>query len=386
PSVLTHPANQSITYGQSASFTSTASGDPTPTVQWQVDTGGGFSNITDGGVYGGATTTTLNLTQPPVSYSGNQYRAVFTNALGTATSNIATLTVTTRALEITADSDSKVYDGTALTDSGYSITDGTLAAGHTLDSVTVTGSQTAVGSSDNVPSAAVILDGAVDVTANYDITYVNGTLTISPVPTTPITVTYPDGGDSWVIGSIQTITWTSTGVTGPVRIQLSRNGGSSWMTIIPATPNDGSQAWLVTGPATNQARIRVVSILNPAISDISNNDFAITVMPPSITVISPNGGETWATRTMHRITWTSTGIDRRARVRIELSRDGGSSWTTIIHSTPNDGSAGWMVSGSPTTQALIRITTISTPAYSDTSDDVFAIRRGWFSWWFPWWW
>ena len=91
-------------------------------------------------------------------------------------------TVTARPLEITADSDSKVYDGTALENDGYSITGGSLADGQTLDSVTVTGSQTEVGSSDNVPSDAVILANGTDVTANYNITYVNGTLTVEAAP------------------------------------------------------------------------------------------------------------------------------------------------------------------------------------------------------------
>ncbi len=92
-------------------------------------------------------------------------------------------------LTITADSDSKVYDGTPLTNSGYSITAGALAAGHSLDSVVVTGSQTDVGSSDNVPSDAVIMDNGTNVTAKHDITYVNGTLTVTRRPPPP-----PRGG------------------------------------------------------------------------------------------------------------------------------------------------------------------------------------------------
>jgi PKD repeat protein len=99
-------------------------------------------------------------------------------------SDSVVVTVIARALEITADSNSKIYDGTPLTDTGYSITAGSLAPGDTLDSVTVTGSQTNVGSSPNIPSAAVIKDGTVDVTANYDITYVNGSLTVT-APITP---------------------------------------------------------------------------------------------------------------------------------------------------------------------------------------------------------
>ena len=62
-----------------------------------------------------------------------------------------TLEVTKKALTITADSGSKVYDGTALTKDSYTISG--LVSGDTITSVTVTGSQTVVGSSDNVPSS-----------------------------------------------------------------------------------------------------------------------------------------------------------------------------------------------------------------------------------------
>ncbi len=67
-----------------------------------------------------------------------------------------TLEVTKKAVTITADSDEKVYDGTALTKDSYTNT--ALAAGDSIESVTVTGSQTVVGSSDNVPSAAKIVN------------------------------------------------------------------------------------------------------------------------------------------------------------------------------------------------------------------------------------
>ena len=85
---------------------------------------------------------------------------------------------TKTALTITADSDSKTYDGMALTKNTYTST--VLAEGDIIESVTVTGSQTEVGSSDNVPSAAVIKNASnVDVTDCYSITYVNGTLTVN---------------------------------------------------------------------------------------------------------------------------------------------------------------------------------------------------------------
>ena len=90
-----------------------------------------------------------------------------------------------RPVVITANSASKIYDGTPLTDSGYTYTpelvnNETLGIHDVMDSVTVTGSQTEVGNSPNVPSNAVITNTVTGTgsNSNYSIEYVNGTLTV----------------------------------------------------------------------------------------------------------------------------------------------------------------------------------------------------------------
>ncbi len=94
-----------------------------------------------------------------------------------------TLEVTRKAVTVTADSDVKVYDGTALMKDSYTST--ALATGDSIESATVVGSQTVVGSSDNVPSAAKIVNAdGEDVTASYEITYANGTLEVTKRPLT----------------------------------------------------------------------------------------------------------------------------------------------------------------------------------------------------------
>ncbi|MBQ6346128.1 MAG: InlB B-repeat-containing protein, partial [Clostridia bacterium] len=84
-----------------------------------------------------------------------------------------------RLLTITADDGTKAYDGTALVKDSYTNTG--LEEGDSIKSVTVTGSQTQVGESGNVPSEAKIMNATgEDVTANYVISYVNGTLEVTP--------------------------------------------------------------------------------------------------------------------------------------------------------------------------------------------------------------
>jgi subtilisin-like proprotein convertase family protein len=92
-SISGQPANRFINDGANTTFTVTASN--AGSYQWQVNTGSGFGNITNGGVYSGATTQTLTITGTTLAMSGYQYRVVIggnSPCTGTTSTN-ATLTV-----------------------------------------------------------------------------------------------------------------------------------------------------------------------------------------------------------------------------------------------------------------------------------------------------
>ncbi|MFF2886624.1 S-layer homology domain-containing protein [Paenibacillus sp. NPDC057967] len=90
--IVDHPADSTISAGDNASFAVTAT-DAT-SYQWQVDTGSGYSNLTDDGLYSGVTTDTLFITNVPLSMDGYMYRVIVSGAAtSTDTSNGASLTV-----------------------------------------------------------------------------------------------------------------------------------------------------------------------------------------------------------------------------------------------------------------------------------------------------
>jgi predicted outer membrane repeat protein len=98
PTVTANPVAQTIIVGQDTSFAAAASdGVPSPTtVQWQIsiDNGNSFTNLSNDSIYSGVTAMTLMITGASVMLSGDQYRAVFTNAAGlSATTAGATLIV-----------------------------------------------------------------------------------------------------------------------------------------------------------------------------------------------------------------------------------------------------------------------------------------------------
>ena len=105
----------------------------------------------------------------------------FTNVNFNVTDGYMTITQITEPITITAASDSKMYDGTALTNNGFTYT-GTLATGDRLEAV-VEGTVTHVsqGNVANVVTSYKVLNSSdVDVTASYTFnTSVDGVLNIT---------------------------------------------------------------------------------------------------------------------------------------------------------------------------------------------------------------
>lgn len=131
-------------------------------------------------------TCTVTGSQLIAGSSSNTFTYVFNADTSESDYNVnkteGTLTVTqnTTLIRIIAGSDSKIYDGTPLTKATYSL-EGTLAAGDEIKGVTVAGTITDVGSTDNkIVSYTILHDGALNVTGSYsNVVEVDGTLTVN---------------------------------------------------------------------------------------------------------------------------------------------------------------------------------------------------------------
>ena len=145
--------------------------------------------------------TNLQATDAGTYFIYRKWTADANHSNSQAYDSVDTIEIDLRPIKVTASSASRAYNGSALTSNSATAeatgTNRGLVSGHSMTSVTVNGSQTYVGSSNNVASSAVIKSGSTDVTSNYNITYVNGTLTISkaePVVTvTGVTKDYTGG-------------------------------------------------------------------------------------------------------------------------------------------------------------------------------------------------
>jgi hypothetical protein len=191
-----------------------------------------------------------------------------------------------------------------------------------------------------------------------------------------ITVTAPNGGENWNVGSLQTITWTSDGVEGNVLIEYSFNNGTSWKTIVQSTGNDGTYNWKIPYQPSDNCLVRISETgEDGSPSDVSDAVFSIvSPVTGTLTIRSPNGGETWLAGSTRQIKWNSTGTINN--VTIKYSTDNGTTWKTIVQTTTNDGSYNWVVPGKASDKCLVRVAANDSdpdPKPSDVSDAVFSI-------------
>jgi hypothetical protein len=205
-SVTTQPAaNTAVCTGRNTSFSITGSSVQTIVYQWQVSTDGGttWNNVTNTGVYSGATTATLNITGATLAMNNYRYRCLLSNATCAVPtiSNASVLTV--NALPV-------VTWANALTEqcsnnTTYVLTGGTPAGG-------VYSGTGVTGTNFNASTA-----GAGLFTLTYTYTDVNGcvnsttnTMRVRLQPTIGLTASL----SSLLPGKISTLTATPSAGTG----------------------------------------------------------------------------------------------------------------------------------------------------------------------------
>jgi len=203
-----------------------------------------------------------------------------------------------------------------------------------------------------------------------------------------ITVTVPNGSESWTAGTTQTIRWTYTGNPGSsVRIELLNDpAGTVNRTIISSrsigTGGNGSYNWTIpSNQVGGTYTVRVTSTTNAAATDKSNAFFTITgPPPPTIAVTVPNGSESWRRNTGNYIRWTYTGTPG-IYVRIELLNDPAGTVNRTIATQAWVGNGGngsyyWYIPNSQTPAPgnyRIRVTSTTNGAITDMSGNFFTI-------------
>ncbi len=203
----------------------------------------------------------------------------------------------------------------------------------------------------------------------YDIS--DAASTVIPVAES-ISITSPNGGESWSASSSHPITWDTVGTVGNVSMDYSTNAGASWTSIVANRANNGTYRWVLPSVSSEtNALVRVFETSRSCIIDYTDNPFTIDINP-AISITTPNGGNTFYVARSTRINWSASNLPTEY-VKIEYSTDNGLSWQTVVESNYNRGYYDWVVPDTPSEECLIRISAVENATISDISDAPFRI-------------
>src|SRR6266850_631478 len=284
PTIVTPPANQTVTAGQTATFSVTASGTAPLSYQWQ-ENGADISGATSASYTTAATTAQDN---------GAQFRVMVSNSAGSATSSAATLTVDSPPTIVTPPANQTVTAGQTAT---FSITasgtaplsyqwqkNGADINGATLASYTTA----ATTAQDNGAQFRVMVSNpAGSATSGM------ATLTVDSPPT----IVTPPANQTVTAGQTATFSITASG-TAPLSYQWQKNG---------ADINGATLASYTTAATTaqdNAAQFRVV-VSNSAGSATSSAATLTVDSPP--TIATPPANQTVTAGQMATFSVTASG-------------------------------------------------------------------------------
>lgn len=91
----------------------------------------------------------------------------------------------------------------------------------------------------------------------------------------------PDGGESWLAGSVRAITWTASNVA-LVAVEWRAHPGDAWTPVAQVEGSAGTYAWTVPAMPTTEAEVRVVDAADGAPADSSSAPF--TILSPRLVV------------------------------------------------------------------------------------------------------
>ncbi|MEZ5016505.1 MAG: T9SS type A sorting domain-containing protein [Flavipsychrobacter sp.] len=284
PAIHNHGVNRTICVGDNTVFSVATSGAGL-TYQWESSTDGGntYSNVTNGGIYSGATTSTLALTNPPVTSSSTLFRCVV-NGICTTTPivsgarllvvNALPAIVTQPVDRVICDGNNTTFDvvatGAGLTfqwqvsnNSGASfsnISNGSIYSGVNTGSLVITGGTTV----ENGNEYRCIVSGA----CAPSLTTVSRKLTVHALP---VIVAQPQN-TSVCNGSNITISCTASGSA--ISYQWQVDAGAGWVNI---SNGGGSGTY-------NNVTSNILSIMNApaAINGYSFRCVVSSVCAPSV--------------------------------------------------------------------------------------------------------
>ncbi len=197
-----------------------------------------------------------------------------------------------------------------------------------------------------------------------------------------LALTAPTGGEEWMVGGEQDITWTSGGIEnvdiyyGAYDLKTGAPTPASveeYLIVADFDASLGTYPWTIPdNPGSWQVRI-----LDSEDGVPLDTGGYFEIFTPTVSVTSPDGGEVWLVGDPYDITWEWRGDF--ANVSIEYTTDWApedkTTWQEVIASTPNDGTYEWTVPNTPSDDCKVRVCALGTTVEAcDESEYVFEIQ------------
>jgi Abnormal spindle-like microcephaly-assoc'd, ASPM-SPD-2-Hydin/Immunoglobulin domain/Protein of unknown function (DUF1573) len=266
PTITTQPMNQTVTAGQTATFTVVAGGTTPLSYQWQKN----------GANIAGATATNYTTPATSTADSGSTFRVVVNNTAGTVTSAAATLTVTTAALAPTITTQPTSQTVTAGQTATFTVVAGGTTPlsyqwqknGANIAGATATNYTTpATATSDSGSTFAVVVSNTAGTATSAAATLAVNAAAVAP------TITTQPASHTVTAGQTATFMVVASG-TAPLSYQWQKNGAN----IAGAT--SASYTTPATATADSGSTFRVV--VNNTAGTVTSAAAALTVNPPPV--------------------------------------------------------------------------------------------------------
>jgi hypothetical protein len=270
PSITTQPVSRTVTAGQTATFSVSGTGTAPLSYQWSKN----------GTAIGGANSSSYTTPATTSSDNGAKFTVVVSNSVGSATSNAATLTVTTPGY---------------LTDSASSLGFGNVSvASSSTQSVTLTNSGGSNVSISNVTisgagfrvngiSTGLILAPGASVAMNVIFApAASGTVTgavaiASNASNSPLTILF--SGTGQVVAHSATLTWTESSTVIGYNVYRGSVSGGPYTKINPSL--DATTSFTDTTAQAGQTYYWVVTAVNSSNVESSySNQITATIPTP----------------------------------------------------------------------------------------------------------
>ncbi len=307
PSITSQPASQTVTAGQTATFTVSASGTAPMSYQWRKN----GSNIT------GATSTTYTTPATTTSDSGSTFSIMVTNSAGSVTSNNAILNVNAAAVAPSITSQPANQTVTAGQTATFTVsTAGTAPMSYQWrkNGTTITGatassySTPATTMSDSGSGFSVMISNSAGSTTSN-----NATLTVNQAATIAPSITTQPVNQTVTVGQTATFSVLASG-TAPLSYQWRKNGTN----ITGAT----STSYTTTATTTADSGSTFSVVVNSSAGSATSNSATLTVNSAS-----PPSGSGKLVLSAERLVFYAEGNSAPAPKTIKVTSSSGSAMT-----------------------------------------------------------